>query len=55
MNSRDRIKTIIAGGEPDRCGFWLGNPDPATWPILHEYFGTETHWAFREYAENQRN
>jgi uroporphyrinogen decarboxylase len=42
MNSRERIKTIIAGGEPDRCGFWLGNPDPAPWPILHKYFGTET-------------
>jgi len=42
MNSRQRIKTIISGGVPDRCGFWLGNPHPDTWPILHEYFGTKS-------------
>ncbi len=40
MNSRERLKTIIAGGEPDRCGFWMGSPHHDTWPILHEYFGT---------------
>jgi len=42
MNSRERIKSIISGGVPDRCGFWLGNPHPDTWPILHKYFGTKT-------------
>ena len=42
MNSRQRIKQIISGRPADRCGFWLGNPDPATWPILHKYFGTGT-------------
>jgi len=42
MNSRERIKQIISGKAADRCGFWLGNPDPATWPILHQYFGTST-------------
>lgn len=42
MTSRERIKTIIAGATPDRCGFWLGNPYPDTWPILHRYFGTKT-------------
>jgi uroporphyrinogen decarboxylase len=39
MNSRERIRTIIAGGEPDRCGFWLGNPYPDTWPLLFGHFG----------------
>lgn len=41
MQSRQRIKTIIASGQPDRTGFWLGNPDGAAWPILHRHFGTE--------------
>jgi len=41
MDSRERIQTIIAGGKSDRCGFWLGNPYPDTWPILHRYFGTQ--------------
>lgn len=40
--SRERIQKIIGGEIPDRCGFWLGNPDPATWPILHKHFGTRT-------------
>ncbi|MDF1513313.1 MAG: hypothetical protein P1S60_05845, partial [Anaerolineae bacterium] len=40
MNSRERIRTIIAGENPDRCGFWLGNPHADTWPIYHAYFGT---------------
>ncbi len=42
MDSRERIKTIIAGEKPDKTGFWLGNPDPKTWPILHDYFQTST-------------
>jgi uroporphyrinogen decarboxylase len=42
MTSRERIKTIISGKPADRCGFWLGNPDSKTWPILHGYFGTKT-------------
>ncbi|MFH1085531.1 MAG: uroporphyrinogen decarboxylase family protein [Chloroflexota bacterium] len=42
MNSRERIRTIMAGGTPDRCGFWLGNPHADTWPLLHAYFGTAT-------------
>lgn len=39
MNSRERIRTIISGGQPDRCGFWLGNPYPETWPLLFAHFG----------------
>ncbi len=42
MNSRERIRRIIAGQQADRCGFWLGMPDEATWPIYHKYFGTKT-------------
>lgn len=40
MESRERIRNIIAREPADRCGFWLGNPHVDTWPILHEYFGT---------------
>ncbi len=42
MNSRERISAIIAGEPADRCGLWLGNPDGASWPGLHTYFGTKT-------------
>jgi uroporphyrinogen decarboxylase len=40
MTSRERIRAIIAGERADRCGFWLGNPHPDTWPLLHSYFKT---------------
>ena len=40
MDSRERIRTIIAGKAADRCGFWLGNPHPDTWPIYCDHFGT---------------
>ncbi|MBN1286873.1 MAG: hypothetical protein JXB47_15850 [Anaerolineae bacterium] len=42
MNSRERIRALVAKEPADRNGFWLGNPDPATWPILHEYFETDS-------------
>jgi uroporphyrinogen decarboxylase len=42
MTHRERIRSIIGGQTPDRTGFWLGNPYPDTWPILHSYFGTTT-------------
>lgn len=42
MSSRRLIKSIIAGRPGERCGFWLGNPHPDTWPIYHRYFGTRT-------------
>jgi len=41
MNSRERIKNIIARNETDRCGFWLGNPHPDMLPVLYDFFGTE--------------
>lgn len=40
MTSRELIRRLIAGEAVERCGFWLGNPHPDTWPILHRYFGT---------------
>lgn len=40
MNSRERIRKIIAGKPADRCGLWLGNPHPDSWPALHRHFGT---------------
>jgi len=42
MNSRERLRAIIAGKPADRCGFWLGNPHADTWPLYHAYFGTTT-------------
>jgi uroporphyrinogen decarboxylase len=42
MNSRERIKLILAGKKADRCGFWLGNPHPDSWAALHKYFGTSS-------------
>jgi uroporphyrinogen decarboxylase len=42
MNSRERIRAIIAGEDADRCGLWLGNPHADTWPLLHGYFGTSS-------------
>ena len=48
MTSRERIKTIIAGEKPDRCGFWLGNPHQETWPLLYNYFGTKYEEAIRK-------
>jgi uroporphyrinogen decarboxylase len=40
MTSRERVKAIIAGRAADRCGFWLGNPHPESWPGLNQYFHT---------------
>jgi uroporphyrinogen decarboxylase len=42
MTSRELVRGIIAGRPGPRCGFWLGNPHPDTWPIYHRYFGTRT-------------
>ena len=49
MNSRERVRTIIAGNTPDRCGFWLGNPHADTWPIYFEYFGTSSQEKIRRH------
>jgi uroporphyrinogen decarboxylase len=42
MNPRELIRRLIARQPVERCGFWLGNPHPETWPILHRYFGTSS-------------
>lgn len=39
---RETIRAIVARRNHSGCGFWLGNPDRETWPLLHSYFGTET-------------
>lgn len=39
---RETIRAIIARQDVSDCGFWLGNPDPKTWPLLHQHFGTQT-------------
>lgn len=52
MTSRERIRNIIGGEPADRCGFWLGNPHPDTWPIYHEYFGTSSGNALRRHLND---
>ncbi|MDW7680188.1 MAG: uroporphyrinogen decarboxylase family protein [bacterium] len=47
MTSRERIKTIISGENPDRCGFWLGKPHDDSWPILYRYFGVNSQESIR--------
>lgn len=42
MTKRELIRRLIARQPVERCGFWLGNPHPDTWPILHRHFGTQT-------------
>lgn len=39
MDSRTRLRDLIARRPVDRTGFWLGNPDQATWPLLHRHLG----------------
>lgn len=48
MNSRERIRAIIAGEEADRCGFWLGNPHSDTWPIYLKAFGQPDEESIRQ-------
>jgi len=47
VNSRELLKKIVALRPGPRCGFWLGNPHPDSWPGLHRYFGTKTEEEFR--------
>jgi len=39
---RELITRLIAGQAVARCGFWLGQPHPDTWPHLHRHFGTSS-------------
>jgi len=52
MTSRERVKTIIAGGKPDRCAFWLGMPHSETWPIYLKHFGFSTEEELRRYLQD---
>jgi len=40
QSRRETIRAIIAHRNVPGCGFWLGNPDAQTWPLLHQHFGT---------------
>jgi uroporphyrinogen decarboxylase len=48
MNRRELIKRLIAGEPVERCGLWLGKPNVNTWPILHNYFKTQTEEEWRQ-------
>ena len=48
MTSRERLQTIIAGETADRCGFWLGNPHPDTWPLYLRAFDVPNEEALRQ-------
>jgi uroporphyrinogen decarboxylase len=52
MSKRNLIKRLIAGEPVERCGFWLGNPHPDTWPKLHTHFGTQTDEELRRKAQD---
>ncbi len=39
MTGRERLRAILDGATPDRCGFWMGQPDPESWPALLAHFG----------------
>ena len=47
MTSREIVKAIVGLAPAPRCGLWLGNPHPDSWPGLHRYFGTRTEEEFR--------
>jgi uroporphyrinogen decarboxylase len=40
VTSRDVVKHIVALEPAPRCGLWLGNPHPDSWPGLYRHFGT---------------
>lgn len=48
MGRRELIKRVIGGEPAERTGFWLGQPDTDTWPLLHRYFGTSENEVLRE-------
>lgn len=48
MNSRERIRALIAKQPADRTGFWLGNPHAETWPIYLKYFDCPDEEALRQ-------
>jgi len=49
MTSRERISAIFAKGQPDRVGFWTGNPHADTMPHYLAQLGLESREQFYEY------
>jgi uroporphyrinogen decarboxylase len=47
MTHRQRVKDVFAGKAADRTGFWLGNPDPESWPGLLRHLGANNEEAAR--------
>lgn len=48
MDSRERIKRLIAGERTDRCGLWIGNPHDDSWALYYDYFGVRSQEAVRQ-------
>ena len=48
MTRRERIWHIIAGKNSGRCGFWLGNPDRASWRRYKRHFNMASSEAIRQ-------
>ncbi len=48
MESKERIKRLIAGESADRCGLWIGNPHDESWRHYFDYFGVTTQEAVRQ-------
>ncbi len=46
-DSRELVKRLVAGEQVERCGLWLGKPNVHTWPVLHDYFKTQTEEEWR--------
>ncbi len=47
MTARERVKTIFAGRQADRTGFWLGKPHEQTWPLYLRAFGCKDEESLR--------
>ena len=52
MSSRQRVRAIIARQEPDRCGFWLGEPHPDTLPLYLRAFSVPDGEALRRLLQD---
>lgn len=42
MTNREHIRNLIGGKPVDRCGFWLGRPQPATVEKINAVLGTRS-------------
>ena len=46
-NRRQLIRDLIDGKAVPRCGLWMGKPNIKTWPLIHDYFKTQTEEEWR--------